>query len=408
MQNEYLYLSGERTFLFGLHWQPVVGHISTQQARQVCKYKKAKGWVIAGQTFFSIGLTNQRLKVKKNIYVAAVCYATLYPRGLHAAIYKIDDTHFWLIAVQEGTPIQQSDKLYPNSHEAQTALFLLAEKYAQMNYVSDALPLSNLLGSLAPRSIPKALIQSYTTKRWQILAVLIMLLGGVYVYGWQWRVPAVEAAVVEPEIDPYLQHWNNQSISAHNHAALHSLLTHWHHMPLYLAQWRLDQIECVALTKKWQCQHSYTPLTAMATVMDFERVLPDLWAITDVSLQKITVKSVAEIELSAQPIWRSKEKVNLQLLSQLQHIRSAFTNLKITEPQSLLSRAPVLTNPSFSAIFSQKLYFQGPLRSLVLLSDFDDALYWKKASLKYIPQAKPSLKNSMLQADLQGVIYVRD
>lgn len=406
MQQEYLYLCGEKTLLFGLHWQPVLGQASPQQARQLCKYKKANGWVIAGQTFFSIGMTQHRLRAKKNIYVAAVFYAMLYPRGLHAAIYKIDETHFWLIAVQEGTPIQQSDKLYANIHEAQTALLALADQYAQMNCVSDALPLRDLVNALASRSATKALIQCYQPKRWHVLALMMAILVGAY--GWQWRVPAVEAAVAEPEIDPHLQHWNKQAIAAHNHVALHSLLKHWHHMPLYLSQWRLDQIECVALAKKWQCQHIYTPLTAMATAIDFERVLPDLWSITNVNLQKITVKSEAKIDVNLRATWRSREKVNLQLLSQLQHIRSAFNNLKITEPQLLLTKAPLVTNPSFTSIFSQKLYFQGPLRSLVLLRDFDDALYWKKASLKYVPHAKPSLKNSVLQANLQGVIYVRD
>lgn len=406
MYMDYVYSSGDKTLLFGVYWQPMLGQVSTQQIRQLCKYKKAKGWVIGGQAFFSIGLTKKRLGVKKNTYAAAICYALAYPRGLHAAIYKINETHFWLIAVQEGTPIKQSDKLYANLHEAQNALSLLIAQYSELNCVSEPLPLNDLLVSLASRPIFKALMKSYTTKKWKIFALIIMVLSGVY--GWQWQAPAVEAAVIEPEIDPYLQYWNTQAIAAHNQVALHRLLQHWHHMPLYIAKWRLDQIDCVTLTKKWQCQHIYVPLTPTATVMDFERILPDAWSITDVNLQKISVRSEVEIDLKSAATWRSREQVNLQLLSQLQHIRSAFINLKIVEPQLLVTKAPLVTNPSFTSIFSQKLYFQGPLRSLVLLRDFDDALYWNKASLKYVPNAKTSLKNSALQASLQGVIYVRD
>lgn len=406
MYLDYFHTSADKTLLFAVHWQPVLGQVTTQQIRQLCKYKKAKGWVIGGQNFLSIGLTKKRLSIKKEIYAAAICYALVYPRGLHATIYKIDDAHFWLIAVQEGTPIKQSDKLYATLDEAKNALILLIDQYPELNCVFEPFPIDNLLASLASRPILKALMKSYTTKKWKLFALIIVILGGVC--GWQWQAPTVEAAVIEPEVDPYLQYWNTQAIAAHNHVALHGLLEHWHHMPLYMAKWRLDQVDCVTLTKKWQCQHLYVPLTPTATVMGFERVLPDSWSITDVNLQKISVKSEVEIDSKLSATWRSREQVNMQLLSQLQHIRSAFINLKITDPQLLLTKAPLVTNPTFTSIFSQKLHFQGPLRSLVLLRDFDEALYWRKASLKYIPNAKTSLKNSALQANLQGVIYVRD
>lgn len=405
MQTELLHVFSDKNWAFGLVWLPVVGQMTKASAQQLCKQKKAQSWLIAGNTFLCVGLSVHRPSTKKTVYAAAVCYALLYPRGQHAAIYKITDAVFWVIAVQEGTPISQSDVLYRSELDAQQALESLISQYTELNCVLEVLPITGLLGSAISRPLTKALMQPLRQNHWKLVAACSLLV--LLSYGWHLQAPEAEASEPLPEPDLYAEYWAKKKIVATNQDALLSLLQHWQSMPLFMAQWRLVSVDCQVIEIKWQCQHQYIPVVETAAILDFEAMLPQFWTLKEATLQKIIVQSSVDLNTVALAAWQSSQQVNLPLLSQLQPIRPAFKSIKLADPKPLFAKS---VNPAstFSPIFSQDLNFDGPLRSIVLLLDLDEHVYWKKAALAYFPQAKAALKTSALQVSLQGVIYVRD
>lgn len=401
---EYVHSFGEKQLLFGLSWQSIVGQLQPPQLKQLLKKRQANHWVIAGHTFTALGCKQKRIALKKELYSAAVCYALLFPRGMHVAIYKIDDTLYWLIGCQEGTPMSRTDVLFTDVESARVALEQLTRQYADLHVSALFEGLGDFFALIATRSLQKAEMQTLKKLSWHPVA-LIIACAGVLVW-WQFIEPGrVEAAAVEPEIDPYLHYWESRQIQPNGPDALQQLLQHWEQLPLRLAAWQLQDSHCVAERFVWHCSHRYAALTDMATAVGLEMALPTGWAIQEISLQQAQLQSEVTFT-SGQHRWRSGAEVRTGLLSRLQHIRSAFQSLRLGEPSNLM---PSIFTPTHHApIYSQSLLFEGPLRSAALLTSLEEALHWQKAVLSYRAETQPSLKSSALQTSLQGVIYVRN
>lgn len=404
MRIEYVHSFGEKQLLFGLSWQSIVGQLQPPQLKQLLKKRQANHWVVAGHTFTALGCKHKRITLKKELYSAAVCYALLFPRGLHAAIYKINDTLYWLTGCQEGTPMSRADVLFADAESAGAALEQLTQQYADLHVSASFEELSDFFALIAARSLQKAEMQTLKKLSWHPVALVIACAGALV--WWQFIEPGrVEAAAVEPEIDPYLHYWESRQIQPNGTDALLQVLQHWEQLPLRLAAWQLQDSHCVAERAVWQCSHRYAALTDMATAAGLEAALPTGWAIQEVSLQQAQLQSEVTF-INGQHRWRSGAEIRTGLLSRLQHIRSAFQSLRLGEPANL---APGISAPTYYApIYSQSLQFEGPLRSAALLTHLEEALHWQKAVLSYRAETQPSLKNSALQISLQGVIYVRN
>lgn len=403
MSAEKIYSFGAQQLVFGLRWQPLSGH-SLQQIKQITKKQKAKSWVVAGHTFMNLGLSYSRKPNKTAIYAAAVCYAFLYPKGWHANIYQLNDGQYWLAVVHEGTPMSLGDVLFDNEKEAQAALLSLAQQYPELSSTDQVLFLADFLTLIATHSLQKALLNPVRAKSWHPLLLCFFALGALY---W-WRFePAPVVVAAEPEVDPYLVVWQQKNRQSNSKDALRQLILSWEQIPLRLQDWQLKSVNCEVknASEYWQCEMKYDAVSHKATALQIESLLPENWHLKEVSLQSVLLQNRIGF-LSNPSQWRSAEQIRLQLLSQLQQIRPAFNTLNLAEPAPLLQG---IAAPShYSPIFSQGLRFEGPLRSLSLLVNLDEALHWQKVSLTYQPQRQPSLKSSALQASLQGVIYVRD
>lgn len=403
MRLEKLYPFGEKQLVFGLEWQPLLDQAGPQQAALMAKQHKAKAWVIAGHTFMNIGLSYSPRSAKKVIYAAAACYALLHPKGWYASIYQLEDEVYWLAVVHEGTPMSLGDRLFSSEQEAQTALLALAERYSDLSYTDHVISLADFLTLIATHTLQKNQLQSLRFRFWRPFLLSCAALSAMY---WLQFEPAPEVAAAIPDLDPYLEEWQQRKIQPNGKDALRQLILSWEHIPLRLQDWQLQSINCEAQTvsASWDCEMRYGAMTDMATAMQLQSVLPASWHLKEVGLQSILVGQQIDF-MSTSHQWRNTEQVRLYLLSQLQHIRPAFSRLSLAEPIPLRSGVP----PSrYAPIFSQGLSFEGPLRSLALLMSLDEALDWQRVSLTYQPQRQPSLKSSALQASIQGVIYVRD
>lgn len=404
MLQEKIYDFGSQHLIFGLKWQPISGQVKPQHIKLITKRQKAKAWVIAGQTFMSLGLSYSRSPNKTSIYAAAVCYAFLYPKGWHASIYQLNEGLYWLAVVHEGTPMSLGDVLFDDEKAAQAALQSLAQQYPELSYAEQVSALADFLALIATHALQKATLHPVRTLSWRPLFLFCVALGALY---W-WRIePTPVAVAAEPEVDPYLLVWQQKKLQTNGKDALRQLLLSWEKIPLQLQDWQLQRVNCEVrkAAEHWACQVHYGAMNHQATAMQIESLLPENWQIKEVTMQSVVLENRIDF-LSARGGWRSAEQVRLQLLSQLQPIRPAFSALTLGEPSVLTLGIP--TQSQYTPIFSQVLRFEGPLRSLPLLVDLDEKLHWQQVSLTHQPQRQASLKSSALQASLRGVVYVRD
>lgn len=403
MSQEYLQIFGDKKLLFGLQWQSIVGQVAPANTKLLAKQQRAKQWVISGQTFFTLGLSFRRGSRKKDMYSAAACHALLYPKGWHASIYKISNDLYWLAAVHEGTPLRLGDKLFTDKAQAQLVLSQLITEYSVSKYHIEPVAMADFLALISTHTLQKAALQQVRPVVWRPVFVLFGL-ACAWAW-WQFETMPVEAAVALPEVDPYLAYWEKKQFSLNGNDAVLQLIRSWEQIPLMLKGWQLQEVVCDSDLQHWLCNYQYKASTDTTTTLDLESVLPQGWHSNGVNMQSASFQHQINFSINS-GYWRSAEQVRLQLLSQLQSIRPAFSVLKLAEPKSVLPR---LTTPStYSPIFSQQLHFEGPLRSFVFLADFDEPLHWQRAVLQYRPQVDPSLKSSALHVKLQGVVYVRD
>lgn len=404
MQHEHLHVFGDKKLLMGMQWQPVVGQVSMQQAKLLAKQRRAKQWVVAGHGFLAVGLSYKRVAVKKSTFSAAICHALLYPKGWHATIYKLRDDLYWLAAVHEGTPMSRGDKLFTNQAQALAVLTAIKEQYSELSSSQEIIDINDFFALVATHTLKKALLHSIRTSLLRPVGLLGLVV--VWLGWWQFEPTPVEAASVTPDVDPYLQYWQQKNISPNGKEALVQLVRAWEQTPIELKGWQLKEIRCDAALQQWLCNYQYAAQTETVTTLDLDQMLPAGWEIKELTMQQAWLQASIPFVASGGH-WLSAEQVRLQLLSQLQPIRPAFSALRLADPVVLLPQIAVGSS-THTPIYSQTLYFEGPMRSLALLMKMDEALHWKKASLHYKPQAQASLKGSVFQVNLQGVVYVRD
>lgn len=407
MSQEYVQPCGSYQLVFGLRWFPVLGASATQQARVLSKRHRAKAWVVAGRHFSSVGLSTSSLSAKTPHVSAAVCFATLFPRGVHAAIYQLTVGRYWLIAAHEGTPLRHGDMVFDSVEQAQQRVQKLAVHHTTLVLQPEVLSIQALIPLLTQHMRLKAQVQPIRQRRWAWVAGMSLAVSLAY---WSY-VPRVSVAAVDPTpvFDPYQHHWEQQARPASHYVALQALLEHWQQLPLAVAAWRLVDSNCQIQKVVWQCVHTFKPTTESANVLDFQQSQPSDWHMVQADLQRIQVQAQVGFQSAEPRRWRASQALQADLLAKLQSIKPAFQTIKLQEPVRYLPKnAAVVASPEVRPIFEQSLSLQAPLRSLALLLDFDEHVYWEKASFVVNPKAKATLKQSAVQVQLHGVTYARD
>ncbi len=405
MSLEYLQRCGAYQLVCGLRWIPVLGASATQQARTLCKEQSAKAWVVTGRHFSSVGLSATILRPKQVYVSAAVCFATLFPRGVQAAIYTLDDQRYWLIAAHEGTPLRHGDAVFKSLEQAQHRVQQLRRHHTTLVLQPEVQPIQVLLPLLTPNLRFKAQLHAQRSRRWAVVVVVMSLLSLAY---WGY-VPSVSVAAVEaePVIDPYEHYWQQQARPASHYVALQALLEHWQLLPLELAAWRLTESVCQIQAQDWLCLHGFKPKEEGATVLDFQAKQSQDWHLVQADLQTIQVQARVGFAL-AERQWQPGQTVQSQVLAQFQTVRPALQSIKLHEPVRYVDKSMANTGMGFSPIFEHGFSVQAPLRSLTMLLNFGEFFYWEKAALVVNHQVRASLKQSALQVQLQGVTYARD
>lgn len=407
MSQEYIQSCGSYQLVFGLRWFPVLGASTAQQARNLYKRHHAKAWVVAGRHFSSVGLSMSGFSARAHHVSAAVCFATLFPRGVHAAIYQLTAERYWLIAAHEGTPLRHGDMVFGSVEQAQQRVQQLTVHHTTLVLQPEVLSIQALIPLLTQRMRLKAKMQPIRQRRWAWVAGAMVVVSLVY---WSY-VPRVSVAAVDPApvFDPYQHYWEQQSRPASHYVALQVLLEHWQQLPLTLAAWRLADSNCQVQKTAWQCIHSFKPTMESANVLDFQQQQPSEWQMVQADLQHIQVQTQVVFQSTDPRRWRASQALQAELLAKLQRIKPAFQTIKLQEPVRYLAKnTAIATSPEIRPIFEQSLSLQAPLRSLALLLDFDEHFYWEKASFIVNQKAKATLKQSAVQVQLHGVAYARD
>lgn len=413
------------SLVFGLEWFPLLGSHSESQARALTRRQRAHHWVVSSGGAAAVGLLRGRLsKQRTRRYCsAAAAFAALHPTGTVAAVLPLAEGSYWLVAVHEGAVMARTDQLHHTASQLHDTVRLLREAHPGLILHDEGQVPSGLLDALFEIAQDRAELRRITVGVRGL--ALCGLLGGVAVAG----VVAHGGVFLTDDAGPGLttdDGWaawqaalaaSVRSHSVQGVAGLRVLLEAFHDLPVDLGGWHLAEAECRAQSNLWRCQARYRR-NPSANNEGFISSAPSTWALSFDPLEgaiAVWTVPIPALALSAAALRTSRDN-DRQLLSALQSMRPAFSELRLGVADPLPLKAPldaqqrlVPRPPGITRYQRRTLRLQAPLRSFSLLLPEAVHLSWDRAHLQLADTFhQPSLRSSRLQLVLSGVLYEID
>jgi len=436
---------------FGMRWFAVLAERPRKAARRLGRQFHATHVAHAGTTPSVVGLA--WLGNAGSVYSAAQAVAMRYPSGSVALRMALRPGLIWLVAVHEGLVIARTDRLFDDPEPADRLLAELKLAYPGL-IVAGETPAIGLadLAQMAQSAGQAGQISALRRLRRPLprpVSILFCVLGlaavlpGIYGGDVAARLGrmdddspdavtvaslyAARAAGIEPT--PPL---------VHGIAGLKGLLDTFHAVPLRPAGWRLSHAYCDAGDDSiWRCAAHYERDAAQASNAGlfgyFESICPGTTR-QDASIGvvaqachwpglRIAFASLDQAHVSWRPDVRAvaltqtrpmgNANNDRQLLSALQGVRGAFSDIQVGEPLALQMAAPpddAARNgqADASGYRSRSLHISGPLRSAALLLEHASFIGWRRAELRHLDVDAPDIRRSRLHFTLQGLLYEID
>ncbi|MFA7668119.1 MAG: type 4b pilus protein PilO2 [Burkholderiaceae bacterium] len=408
--------------VFGLEWLPLLGRHPERQARVLGRRQRARHLVLSSGVAASVGLLHCSLRRRRDLryYSAAAVFASLHRGGTLAAVLPLPDGRHWLVAVHEGAVMTRSDQLHADPDYAGDTLKLLSAAHpALVMHEESASSLLDILFEAARDEGELTRIRG----RFGVPAPFLsgVSLAAVILLGfllWRALMPA-PVGVSSAPVESAEAAWRNAiaaSIQPHavqGVAGLQSVLDAIHDVPASLAGWQLVEIECTPQGSQWHCLAAYRRSDDSDNQGFILAARPD-WVL---SFDPLDGARVAwSVPMPALPLGavtlRSAYQNERRLVSALQAIRPAFSELRLDAPRPLLPQPPrdarqqPFSRPDGIVSFQRRpLRLQAPLRSISVLLPETVHMSWDRILLQVAPIDQPSLRSSSLRISLSGVLY---
>lgn len=112
---------------------------------------------------------------------------------------------------------------------------------------------------------------------------------------------------------------------------------------------------------------------------------------------------------------RAAHQNDIRLVSALQAMLPAFSELRLNTPEPLpvpapldAQQRPIPRPPAMTGYQRRTIHLQAPLRSLSLLLPATTHMSWERVGLRVSVVDEPALRASSLQVSLSGVLYEID
>jgi len=412
--------------VFGMEWFPLLGRHPERQARVLGRRQRATHHVLSSGVAASVGLLRggPRRRGGQRYCSAAAVFASLHRGGTMAAVLPLPGGGYWLAAAHEGAVMTRGDQLYAEPEHADDILRLLREAHPGLMLRDDGPP-SGLLEVLfdaargegellrmgGPFGLPAPFVPGVSLAAAALLGFLL------------WRVfmsAATEASVPPGEAADAA--WRSavaasvQNHAVHGVAGLRAVLDAIHDVPAGLAGWLLADIECRPQGAHWRCRAGYRR-TEDSDNEGFISAARHDWALSFDPLEG--ARAAWSVPMPALPLGavalRTARQNEARLVSALQAILPAFSELRLEAPQPLLPQPPLdaqrrpMVRPGGIVSYQRRpLRLQAPLRSLGLLLPETAHMSWDRILLQVAPVDQPSLRGSSLRVSLSGVLYEID
>ncbi len=432
--------SGKTELVFGLEWFALLDGSPAGAARRIARRRRATHMVVAGQTGGAVGVvalplpnTNPharrlwgdaaaRKPSRPAPHSAAMLFARHFASGTVAALIDVLPGLTWLVAVHEGVVVARTDSLYRDGGAALAAMAELKLAYPHIRVAGqDATVPIPSLDALSQHADERSLLLSLSRWRQRILSArfgLAMALVLVFCvsrfspgsHAGSHPADAHSRALMHTSLD-------HEAIEAvqtvvHGATGLRSLLGIFHELPFRPGGWLLEEARCKAQALQWHCSARYRRHGVQATNEAFLQHAFPAWTVSFVSLDEASVEWVSDAPGVALRQTRplSTTHNDRHLLSALQGLQTAFSHLKVGQPEPLayppaLGASPVLTDNHARHYQRRAINAAGPLRSASLLVDHAVFMAWSDAMLRIQAVDAPDVRHSSLFLTLEGNLY---
>ena len=409
--------------VFGLEWFPLLGGHLGRQADTFARRRRASFRVLTTGAAASVGLlaAKPRRSGKLKLLSAAAAFAAMHPSGTVATVLTLPSGRHWLVAVHEAAIVARTDQLFDHHTEVHQALKSLRQAHPsllvhEVNDIADPYP------ELAAKALPHGRLvrvrPGLVSMPGLAVAVVICVVGA---FTWRHTSATSDRMVEDVPTDPRVAWQAAISNSAgrylvHGVAGTQAVLNAMLSMPVSVAGWTLRLIDCLPAESAWRCEARFqrTPAT---TNEDFLGDAKSEWAVSFDPLEGARVTwsvPMAALRLNAISLHTGRRN-DAQLLSALQALRPAFTDMHLEAAQALPVRAPLdaqqrpVPRPIGLPGYQRRaIRLQAPLRSLFVLLPETTHMAWERIGLQVSPVDQPSLRSSQFRVSLSGVLYEMD
>lgn len=395
-------------WVFGMRWLPTVGSRSRKLLLCQLYREKVRWWIGSLSKPGTIGFlpASQGTQIKQTrLRCAAMQFAIAHPQGVHLLRIDLDSKMHWLVAVNEGNVLSQTDSWFDDSVLADELEQSICQRFPGVRVTRCNLRTSgagdeSVLAFLAD----PAVISSDTYLRrlhspWlgrivSVRALLLLLL--LAWLGWRYldleRPDQSDLSTSGPARAAGAG--DQTEVAADHRGQLVKIAAAWSSLPVNPQGWALHGVSCRIQTEMAQCRARYDRLTPGASNLALELSGFHGWSIRPISLDRTDFERMLLLDDSRQ--MDTPPDVMASWLIQLQQVSG------LTYAMNLANRglAETTLSPAWRA-----LHLTLPLRHLHRVDSLDATIRWKQIHLEVVAAHVAAPGVSRLRVHLEGDVF---
>lgn len=411
--------------VFGLDWTPLVGGLPAKLGRSRARSLRATHYLVAGSlaAVVGCGIIHKRvlndgaqLDRSKPFHSAAAIFALTHQEGVVATVSLMPSKGYWLVAVNTGLVLAQTDRWYACLQDVDAALSVLTARFPNIQIIrAPDLNKDNLPDWLAGGINLHSRLQKVSgTKYLSIPAACIaVLIGGLFL--------SLGGGVSESTTPPPEENGDalwQQVYDAfalmhpiHQPEQLLSVIQVWSQAPLTPGGWKLKQIMCEPLRMDWHCAARYQRVKRLALSEHLDAAKPIGWEAEFTDLEHGVLRwNVVSAASEFKPASASMPLKNW--LSYLQSVAPVFDSIQIGTGSLINMAGPIssqgmpLARPAhLKPLKRRHIAIKGPLRSMSALKGLTVPVRWRGLQLELGEPVGQGISRSELTVSLTGEVF---
>ncbi len=405
-------------FLFGLQWTPLLGGRPLQMGRERARLLHATHYLVSPEPGAVLGYGNLKSAKEQRgdfLHSAAMQYARTHASGTVACVLPHAKYGYWVVAAHEGQVLVQSDKWFVSSEQAEELLALLAVRFPELDVCwLSSFDMSTPPDWLAPQPDGLSRLTRLGKRRAPKIMLAVILFAAVVA---SLFIRAFDPVRVETEATPSVtMRWNEviqrlaELYPIHTPLHIARVIDDWRQTPLYVAGWKLKQIQCESKGLEWRCMARYQREHRLALNKSLEGITPQGWSFRSFDLDHAVLSWT--IQQAAQLLDLTGRHAREDWMSYLQEVSPVFESIQVGAAARLAITAPIdgqgvpLARPDALASWQKRsVAIKGPMRSIAALSGLQTPLHWRTLSLSVDAMSGVGIARSQLVVQLIGDLF---